>query len=266
LDAGLTGFQRLRFRPKLRARGDVGRNYFISHVTAADGAAAHELADRLVAEGASAWLAPRDIPAGSPYSVAISDALEACDAIVVLLSPATAGSAAVASEVEIAVGRLRKPVYLVRLANIQPPKSIAFHVSTFQWIDAFGSLDAAARVIARGESVGRRVSSGASSSYQTRAWAPWIAIGAAAFAALAVMVLFFGQTPPVTTQQQTLSVPQAQPHTSVQRSDPPVEPIVRAPQDVQSFEPSAARAEPSQRTEPDSDNSSTLDFTEEPTR
>lgn len=241
----------------------MGRNYFISHVTAADGAAAHELADCLAAEGASAWIAPRDIPAGAPYSVAIGDALEACDAIVVLLSPATASSAAVASEVEIAVGRLRKPVYLVRLANIAPPKSIALHVSTFQWIDAFGSMEAAARVIAHGAAIGPSTSS----SYRAAARAPWVAVGAAALIALTVVVLLLGRGPAATPQQQTVSAPHTQPETSVQRREPTFEPAARVPANVQSFEPSSAPAEQPRRAEPEHDSStSTLDFTEEPTR
>lgn len=110
---------------------------FVSHVTNADGAVARRLVAYLEQHGHTCWIAPRDIAAGENYASAIAEAIEACAGIVLLLSSAVADSPAVARELELAVGRGKKPVLVIRLQNIGPPKNIAYFIAINQWIDAF---------------------------------------------------------------------------------------------------------------------------------
>lgn len=110
---------------------------FISHVTNADGATASRLVAYLEQHGQKCWIAPRDIKAGASYAAAIADAIEACDAMVLLLSPGVAQSDAVARELELCVGRHKKPAHVLRLKAIGPPKNVAYYIAANQWIDAF---------------------------------------------------------------------------------------------------------------------------------
>jgi uncharacterized caspase-like protein len=135
------------------------RAVFISH-SAKDAAEANRICERLEARGLACWIAPRDVRPGSSYGEEIVHAIEAADALVLVLSESANESRAVANEVERAFAN-RKLVVPVRLSDVKPSKALEFFVSTCQWIDAWGGgfesamdvLDAAVRASRTGQGV-----------------------------------------------------------------------------------------------------------------
>ena len=82
------------------------------------------------------WIAPRDVKAGRAYGDEIIRGIESAKAFVLVLSKASNGSDFVAREVERAVSK-QKPIFVVRLANVEPAPALELFISGTQWIDAF---------------------------------------------------------------------------------------------------------------------------------
>ena len=80
--------------------------------------------------------APRDVTAGRTYGDEIIRGIESAKAFVLVLSKGSNGSAFVAREVERAVSK-QKPIFVIRLANIEPAPALELFISGTQWIDAF---------------------------------------------------------------------------------------------------------------------------------
>ncbi len=108
---------------------------FISHAKA-DAKKAQEIAASLEERGLSCWIAPRDVKAGRAYGDEIIRGIESAQNFVLVLSKASNDSAFVAREVERAVSK-KKPIFAVRVANIEPAPSLELFISGTQWIDAF---------------------------------------------------------------------------------------------------------------------------------
>jgi hypothetical protein len=108
---------------------------FISHAKA-DAKKAQEIAASLEERGLKCWIAPRDVTAGRTYGDEIIRGIESARAFVLVLSKGSNGSAFVAREVERAVSK-QKPIFVIRLANIEPAPALELFISGTQWIDAF---------------------------------------------------------------------------------------------------------------------------------
>ena len=121
---------------------------FISHAKA-DAKKAQAIAASLEERGLKCWIAPRDVTAGRTYGDEIIRGIESAKAFVLVLSKGSNGSAFVAREVERAVSK-QKPIFVMRLANVEPAPALELFISGTQWIDAFpGRLGAAYRQVAK---------------------------------------------------------------------------------------------------------------------
>jgi TIR domain/TPR repeat len=121
--------------PPAKKRKPPKLSAFISHAKA-DAKKAQEIAASLEERGLQCWIAPRDVKAGRAYGDEIIRGIESAKAFVLVLSKASNGSDFVAREVERAVSK-QKPIFVVRLANVEPAPALELFISGTQWIDAF---------------------------------------------------------------------------------------------------------------------------------
>lgn len=121
---------------------------FLSHATQTDGACAKALVQQLEFAGTSCWIAPRDIPAGADWNGAILSAIDACGAMLVLVSDASLQSPFVKAEVQHALDK-RKPVLPICLAANVEPEAFDLRLKVVQRVDFYtGEADAVARIVA----------------------------------------------------------------------------------------------------------------------
>jgi hypothetical protein len=102
---------------------------FISH-SRRDAAFAHELCAQLEAAGLVPWIDAEDIPAGSTWPREIEKAVEACAAMVVVMSEAARASEWVERETLRAL-ELRKPVFIALIDDTRMP----LHLLNRQYTD-----------------------------------------------------------------------------------------------------------------------------------
>lgn len=114
---------------------------FVSHASA-DAEAAVSLCTQLEGLGLRAWIAPRDIGPGAHYAESIIDGLERSRAVLMLVSPTALSSPHVLREIERAVS-LRRSLFPVRLADVQPEGALAYLLSGCQWLDRWRQDDSA---------------------------------------------------------------------------------------------------------------------------
>lgn len=107
---------------------------FVCHASA-DVALAARVVEWLEATGVRCWVAPRDIPLGHRYPVAIGEALENASALLFLFSAASSGSRDCEGEIEIA-RHDDLPIVAVRLDETALPSGLRYLLSTRQWLDA----------------------------------------------------------------------------------------------------------------------------------
>jgi len=105
---------------------------FISHVER-DAAIMQQIADGLEAAGYATWYFERDVLPGTSYLIQITQAIEQCDAIVLVVSPNAIGSDQVTKEVVGAFER-GKPFFPV-LVGMTPPE---FKERQPEWRHALG--------------------------------------------------------------------------------------------------------------------------------
>ena len=110
---------------------------FISH-SSDNRELASELAAFLEARGIKVWIAPRDVRPGMDYSEQLQLAIENAIAFVVLVTEMANKSPYVRAETEMAFST-HKPIFPVRLADIQPAAGLAFFLKIRHWTDAYGS-------------------------------------------------------------------------------------------------------------------------------
>src|SRR4051812_33927197 len=115
----------------VRSQRKAGKPVFLSHASKDHDAAEH-LAAEIEGLGIPCWMAPRDVPFGANFGVAIVDAIEAAEVFVVLLSANANSSIHVENEVERAVN-YRKTIIPLRLENVKPSRAIELHISARQW-------------------------------------------------------------------------------------------------------------------------------------
>lgn len=110
---------------------------FISHGSE-DSEEANALAAFIEGKGVKAWIAPRDVRPGQDYSEQLQGAIETCTAFVVLVTDKANRSPYVRAETEMAFST-SKPIFPVRMSDIQPAAGLAFFLKIRHWTDAFGS-------------------------------------------------------------------------------------------------------------------------------
>ena len=81
------------------------------------------------------WIAPRNITAGSSWSDAIMEALDACQVVVLLLSSASNVSLQVHNEVNAATN-LKKAILPVRLEEVPLSRHMAYYLGRLHWLSA----------------------------------------------------------------------------------------------------------------------------------
>ena len=109
---------------------------FVSHGSD-DSQEANALAALIESKGVVAWIAPRDVRPGQDYSEQLQAAIESCAAFVVLVSDRANKSPFVRAETEMAFST-SKPLYPVRMSDVQPAAGLAFFLKLKHWTDAFG--------------------------------------------------------------------------------------------------------------------------------
>jgi CheY-like chemotaxis protein len=101
--------------------------------------------DKIIAEklcavfeqlGLDCWIAPRNIPPGADFDVAILDGIDQCQAFLLVLSSDANDSPYVKNEVNRAFSR-GKPMLTFRIEDIMPVKSLEFYLARHQWTDGF---------------------------------------------------------------------------------------------------------------------------------
>lgn len=134
--------------PELQEKGDQGApapgaspanpdgKVFISYASQ-DAAVANNLCEALERAGLPCWLAPRNVRPGDFYADAIVQAINACPALVLVLSQSSVGSEHVLREVERASAK-RRPVVAFRIDITPLPPGLEYFLSASQWIDVSG--------------------------------------------------------------------------------------------------------------------------------
>ena len=109
------------------------RDIFICH-SSEDQAVANGLVKSLEARGIACWIAPRDIHPGADYAEAIVGGISEARALVMVFSRHANVSAHVGREVERAVSR-NLPIVPYRIEDVEPTSSLAYLISSAQWVD-----------------------------------------------------------------------------------------------------------------------------------
>lgn len=108
---------------------------FISHAKA-DQKKVQEIVGALERRGFKCWVAPRDVRPGHSYGDEIIRGIERSRCFILALSKASNESPFVAREVERAISK-RKPIFPLRIEDVEPSSSLELFISSTQWIDAF---------------------------------------------------------------------------------------------------------------------------------
>ena len=109
---------------------------FVSH-SSDNRELAGELAAFLEARGIRVWIAPRDVRPGMDYSEQLQLAIEEASAFVVLVTENANKSPYVRAETEMAFST-HKPIFPVRITDIQPAAGLALFLKIRHWTDAYG--------------------------------------------------------------------------------------------------------------------------------
>jgi len=122
---------------------------FISHAHD-DADAAARIVAYLESHGMPCWISSRDIPPRAIYADAITEAMQACSACVVLLTSAANQSKALKRELELA-SHYEKPFIPIRVDGVEPAAGLDYYLRNTQWVeyarDGEGALD---RIVAAG--------------------------------------------------------------------------------------------------------------------
>ena len=139
---------------------------FVSH-SSDNRELASDLAAFLEARGVRIWIAPRDVRPGMDYSEQLQLAIESAVAFVVLVTDMANKSPYVRAETEMAFSN-HKPLFPVRITDIQPAAGLALFLKIRHWTDAYGAskganLDRLARELQTLSGVGTDAPAGADS-------------------------------------------------------------------------------------------------------
>jgi hypothetical protein len=90
----------------------------------------------LEAAGIVCWIAPRDLSAGTQWGGGIVQAIDACEAVVVVFSQSANASPQVAREMELSVSR-KLPLIPIRIADAMPTDDMQFFLGVSHWFNAY---------------------------------------------------------------------------------------------------------------------------------
>lgn len=115
----------------------VNCDVFISH-SSADHNLALQLCDYLEFQGLQCWLAQRgkNMVAGGPYSVTISEAINQCGLLLVLVTKNSVASPGVLAEVQLASSK-NKHTLPVFCAHIPPGRNLEFFIGHLHWFKLY---------------------------------------------------------------------------------------------------------------------------------
>ena len=108
---------------------------FVSY-SSADHVKADAIRAALEAAGIACWIAPRDLSAGTQWGAGIVQAIDACEAVLVVFSQAANDSPQVAREMELAVSR-RRPLIPIRIADDMPTDDMQYFLGVSHWFNAY---------------------------------------------------------------------------------------------------------------------------------
>jgi hypothetical protein len=108
---------------------------FISYSTT-DKLTADAIVNYLESNGLRCWYAPRDIQAGMPWPMAISQALKSSHAMVLLFSEASNLSKQVAREITLADNSPDLVLIPFRLSAVDPSEQMDYYLANTHWLDA----------------------------------------------------------------------------------------------------------------------------------
>ena len=172
----------------------AARHVFISFASE-DLELARRVVERLDRSGFRCWISERDIEPGASYPAAITSAVVASGALVLLLTESANASPHVRREIELAFNN-RTPTLPVRISGVQPSADLEYFLSTTQWFDAGSTVDDAdfTKIESRLELLLR---SGRSGGIEDDTWRHWwpVAAGVAVLAVAVAAALFFTGTP-----------------------------------------------------------------------
>jgi hypothetical protein len=111
------------------------KRIFVSY-SSPDVAKANLVREALEDHDISCWIAPRDLSAGTQWGAGIVQAIQGCEAVVVVFSDAANGSPQVAREMELAVSN-RKPLVPIRVADAMPTDDMQYFLRVSHWFNAY---------------------------------------------------------------------------------------------------------------------------------
>src|SRR5688572_8611868 len=114
----------------------TARDCFISH-SSQDRAAALAIRNQLEQDGLSCWMAPEDVRCGYNWNEEIVDGIASSRSMILVVSKRSNESPHVKNEVMLAYES--KPLFVVRIEDVEPSKGLKLFVQGIQRLDAFGN-------------------------------------------------------------------------------------------------------------------------------
>ncbi len=119
------------------SESETGFDLFVSYSRADSGTTAEEIVVDLERRGLRCWIAPRDIPAGTTsWAAEIIRNIRNTNSFMLLLSSGANASTEIEKELNEAA-RQRKPIFAIRLSEIEPSDGLGYHLNSVQWRDLF---------------------------------------------------------------------------------------------------------------------------------
>lgn len=107
-------------------------DFFISY-SSKDEEIAFNIVNAIESAGYTCWIAPRNIPYGTPYASAIMEGIDGCDKFLVLITKNSVKSRDVLNEVDNAHSA-KKTIIPVRLTDTELPRELNYYLSRTQWL------------------------------------------------------------------------------------------------------------------------------------
>lgn len=107
-------------------------DFFISY-SSKDEDLAFRVVNAIESAGYTCWIAPRNIPYGTPYASAIMEGIDGCDKFLVLITKNSVKSNDVLNEVDNAHAA-KKTIIPVRLTDTELPRELNYYLSRTQWL------------------------------------------------------------------------------------------------------------------------------------
>lgn len=112
----------------------MAHDIFISYSTK-DKTIADAVCAKLEEGGIRAWIAPRDVPAGTNFAESIIDAIDSCQVFVLIWSADTNTSQHILNEVNQA---FNQGIVIIpfRIQNVEPTSAMRYYIGRTHWLDA----------------------------------------------------------------------------------------------------------------------------------